>query len=65
MDYILDEGGSINRVQVHTIARSPTESSVAYLPDDQLRAVAAFISRRSPRLDITVTGGADMPPQSR
>jgi len=62
---ILDAGGSIKQLQVHTIARSPAETSVAYLPDDQLQSVAAVIRRRLPTLDISVTPGADAPPQSR
>ena len=62
---ILDAGGSIKQLQVHTIARSPAESSVTFLPDKALQAIATAIARRLPSLDITVTGGADMPPQSR
>jgi len=37
---ILDGGGRIRLVQVHTIARSPLSPSASTLPDDVLDAIA-------------------------
>lgn len=60
---ILDAGGRIRLIQVHTVARPPAEAFVARLPDDRLDAVADRIRRRVPDVPVEVYYGADVPPQ--
>jgi wyosine [tRNA(Phe)-imidazoG37] synthetase (radical SAM superfamily) len=62
---IIDSGGQIKQIQLHTIARSPAEPYAQWLPDDELDAVAEKIRSDLPDVDVTVTYGADVPPQER
>ncbi|HDZ21098.1 hypothetical protein LCGC14_0094580 [marine sediment metagenome] len=62
---MLADGATVKQVQLHTIARSPAEPYVHWLTDAQLDTMASTVRRALPELDITVTYGADMPPQSR
>lgn len=58
---ILEAGAEIRYIQVHTIARSPAEPFVAYLPEDELRAIARRIDEALP-VEVKVYPGADAPP---
>jgi len=60
---ILDAGGSIKLVQLHTVARPPAEASVARLGDDELDAIAARVRRALPDVPVETYGGQDVPPQ--
>ncbi|MBN2217720.1 MAG: radical SAM protein, partial [Pirellulales bacterium] len=42
---IVDAGGRIDRVQIHTVARPPVESWVAPLADDQIDAIGDRLRR--------------------
>jgi hypothetical protein len=44
---ILDPGGRIKLVQVHTIARKPAEATVAALADAEVDAIAETVRRRT------------------
>lgn len=60
---MLRAGAQITQVQLHTIARPPAERNVRWLTDDQMDAMADTVRTALPGLDVTVTYGADMPPQ--
>jgi wyosine [tRNA(Phe)-imidazoG37] synthetase (radical SAM superfamily) len=60
---MLDLGGWIAGVQLYSIARSPAESNVAWLPDAELTTIATRIRDALPELNVEVYGGADVPPQ--
>jgi wyosine [tRNA(Phe)-imidazoG37] synthetase (radical SAM superfamily) len=60
---ILDGGGQIQLLQVHTVARAPSESFVSYLPDAELDAIAARIQTAIPDIPLEVTYGSDVSPQ--
>ena len=60
---ILDAGGKIRLVQIHTVARNPAEPFVSYLPEEELRALAVHIARELPDLTMEVYPGVDAPPQ--
>ena len=60
---MLEAGGQIRQVQLHTIARPPTGRNVQWLSDDDLDAVAGEVRAALPTVDVTVTYGADVPPQ--
>jgi wyosine [tRNA(Phe)-imidazoG37] synthetase (radical SAM superfamily) len=59
--HILEAGAKIRYIQVHTIARSPAEPFVAYLPEEPLREIADRIDQALP-VDVKVYPGADAPP---
>ena len=60
---ITEAGGRIKLVQVHTIARSPTEASVRALDDAELDAVAEQIRRAAAPTPVETYYGQDVPPQ--
>ncbi|MFP4353497.1 MAG: radical SAM protein [Phycisphaerae bacterium] len=62
---IRELGGQIRGVQLHTIARSPAESYVRYLPETQLKLIARRISAALPDLQISVYPGRDAAPRHR
>jgi wyosine [tRNA(Phe)-imidazoG37] synthetase (radical SAM superfamily) len=62
---IIESGGQIRQVQLHTIARSPAEPYAQWLPDDKLDAAAETIRADLDNVEVTVTYGADAPPQQR
>ncbi len=59
---ILSGGGQIELIQLHTIARSPQEAYVRYLPEAQLRVLADRIGRALPEVRIEVYPGHDVGP---
>jgi len=60
---ITDAGGRIKLVQVHTIARSPTDASVRALGDADLDAVARQIRQSVAPAPVETYYGQDIPPQ--
>ena len=60
---ILDSGGRIRLVQIHTIARSPADAAVSALPDEQLDAIAAVVRTEVRDVHVETYYGADVPPQ--
>ncbi len=48
LNWLLAEGGQIKAVQIHTIARKPTDPSVTPLPDAELDQLAATVRARVP-----------------
>ena len=62
---ILNAGGAIKQIQVHTVARAPAEAYVRWLTDRELKTIARQITRALPEVPLLVTGGTDMPPQTR
>jgi wyosine [tRNA(Phe)-imidazoG37] synthetase (radical SAM superfamily) len=56
-------GGQIKLVQLHTIARSPTSSSVATLSDAALDAIAETVRPAIAPVPVEVYYGQDVPPQ--
>jgi wyosine [tRNA(Phe)-imidazoG37] synthetase (radical SAM superfamily) len=59
---ILDAGGRIELIQLHTIARSPAEAYVRYLPEAQLRILASRIAQALPEVPVEVYPGRDVEP---
>jgi wyosine [tRNA(Phe)-imidazoG37] synthetase (radical SAM superfamily) len=62
---ILDGGGQIKLIQMHTVARPPWEAYVRTLPEDQLRAIAERVRGELPGLAVEVYPGRDVPPMER
>ncbi|MBS3734999.1 MAG: radical SAM protein [Phycisphaerae bacterium] len=62
---ILDGGGRIKLVQLHTIARAPASPAASALPDDRLDAIAARVRAAVPEVPVEVFYGAEVPPQQR
>jgi hypothetical protein len=62
---ILDAGGLIKLIQMHTVARPPWEAYVKTLPEDHLRAIADQVRGRLPDLPVEVYPGRDVPPMDR
>jgi len=62
---ILDAGGRIRLVQLHTIARPPAEPCASTLPDAELDAIAQRVRAAVASLCVETYYGADVPPQSR
>ena len=60
---IIETGGRIKLVQVHTIARSPTEACAKALDDGDLDAVAERIRRAVAPVPVETYYGQDVPPQ--
>ena len=60
---ILDSGGRIKLVQVHTIARAPADASASALADGQLDAIADHIRMSLPDVPVETYYGADVAPQ--
>jgi wyosine [tRNA(Phe)-imidazoG37] synthetase (radical SAM superfamily) len=60
---LLAGGAQIKTVQLHTVARPPTESFVAALSDDQLDALATTVRAALDGPTIEVYYGQDVPPQ--
>ncbi len=60
---ILDGGGLIRLVQVHTIARSPLSPSASSLPDEQLDALADTVRQAVPEVPVEAYYGTDAKPQ--
>ena len=54
----------IKLVQIHTVARSPAEDCVGYIPGPELHAIAGRIAKAVPELTIQVYEGCDAPPQA-
>jgi len=52
LEEILEKGGQIDLVQLHTVARPPAESTVSPLPDAQLEEIAAEVRQRLPDLRV-------------
>jgi len=61
---ILDAGGRIRLVQVHTIARSPADASVSALSDAELDALADTIRAAVGLVPVETYYGQDVRPQS-
>jgi len=62
---ILASGGKIKLIQVHTIARRPTEPCASTIPNDELDAIANRIRTALPETLVEAYYGADVPPQGR
>jgi len=60
---ILDSGGRIKLVQVHTIARAPAEASASALADAELDAIAEHLRLSLAGLPVETYYGADVGPQ--
>ena len=60
---IIDSGGRIKLVQLHTIARSPQDRSATALSDTELDAIAESIRSALPEVNLETYYGADVPPQ--
>jgi len=60
---IIDGGGKIKLVQLHTIARSPSEESVSRLADDELDAIAEVVRAAIKPVPVETYYGQDAPPQ--
>jgi wyosine [tRNA(Phe)-imidazoG37] synthetase (radical SAM superfamily) len=60
---ILDAGGRVKLIQVHTIARSPQDTSAAALGDAQLDAIADQLRAALPDTPVETYYGADVAPQ--
>ena len=60
---ILDGGGRIRLVQIHTIARSPLSPSARALPDHELDALADTVRQAVPQVPVETYYGADAAPQ--
>ncbi len=60
---IVDGGGRIRLVQIHTIARSPLSPSASALPNDELDAIADTVRHALGELAVETYYGADVPPQ--
>lgn len=60
---IVDAGGQIDLIQIHSVARAPAESFVSYLPNDQLDAIAQKVRDAVPEAPVEVTYGTDVAPQ--
>ncbi len=61
---ILGGGGQIKLVQIHTVARPPSESIVANLPNDKLDAIASRVKAALPELHVETYYGSAVKPQS-
>ncbi len=57
--------GRIKLIQIHTIARSPAESNVSYLPDAELDTIAETVRSAVGDVPVEVYYGSDVPPQRR
>ncbi|MFP4054520.1 MAG: radical SAM protein [Phycisphaerae bacterium] len=62
---ILDAGGQIKLVQIHTVARPPWEQYVRTLEEPDLRVIADRVSAALPQVPVDVYPGADVPPMDR
>lgn len=58
-------GAKIRLVQIHTVARSPAEAFVSYLPETELRELSARIAAELPSLEVETYPGLDVPPQHK
>ena len=61
---LLDAGGRIELIQLHTIARPPAEANVSFLPEPELRNLARFVRAALPEVPVEVYPGQDVPPQT-
>lgn len=62
---ILDAGGTIKLIQMHTVARPPWETYAKTLPADQLRSIADRVQPELPEVAIEVYPGRDVDPMDR
>jgi len=60
---ILDAGGRLKLIQLHTIARSPADAAATRLPDADLDALAARVRRAVGAVPVETYYGQDVPPQ--
>ena len=61
---IVDAGGKIDLVQIHTIARPPASPSAAALGDAEIDAIAADVRSALDGVPVETYYGADVQPQS-
>ncbi len=61
---IVDTGGRLKLIQLHTIARSPQEAFAATLSKDELNAIARVVRDALPDVAVNTYYGADVKPQS-
>lgn len=61
---VLDGGGRIKLVQIHTIARSPLSPSASSLPDDELDVLAEAVKQAVPEVPVETYYGTNAKPQS-
>jgi wyosine [tRNA(Phe)-imidazoG37] synthetase (radical SAM superfamily) len=52
---IIQSGGQIKLVQIHTVARAPAEAYVSALPNEKVDEIAELVNRRT-RLDVAAYG---------
>ena len=63
---IISSGGQIKLVQLHTIARSPSESVASSLSNDELDAIANQVRERlGSQTPLQTYYGSDVPPQAQ
>jgi len=60
---VLELGGRIKCVQVHTIARPPTEGNVTFLDDESLRGIVTQIRDALGTVSVEAFFGVDVGPQ--
>lgn len=61
---MLQAGATFRLIQLHTIARSPAESSARALSDEELDAIAHHVRTALPDIPVQVYYGQDVPPQN-
>ena len=61
---IVESGGKIKLVQIHTIARPPASATAAALSDEELDALAEKVRSAVPDVPVETYYGADVPPQT-
>ncbi len=62
---ILDAGGEIKLIQLHTVARPPAEAYITRLSDEQLDAATTQVTAALPSVPVETFYGQDVPPQAR
>ncbi len=55
LNEIVESGGQIKLVQIHTVARAPAEAYVSALPNEKVDEIAELVNRRT-RLDVAAYG---------
>lgn len=61
---IVEGGGKVRLVQIHTIARPPALSTARALTGEELDALAAKVRAAVPEVPVETYYGSDVPPQS-
>ena len=62
---LCDHGAKIKLIQLHTVARPPSESFVSTIPNDQLDTIGAAIREKIPAITLEVYHGCNVEPQQK